>query len=54
VKENTENMYLQKSTRSLFLNNGLNAIHNSLILVCRSLKEEENKNFISGWIIDIY
>lgn len=51
VEENTEKPYLQKGTRSLFLNNGLNTIHYSLILVCRSL-DEENRDFVSGFIID--
>lgn len=50
MEENTENPYLQKGTRSFFLNNGLNTVNDSLILVCRSL-EEENRNLRNGLIV---
>jgi len=49
-KKTQKHTYLQKSTRALFLNNGLNTIYDSLILVCRALEEEENRNFVNRWI----
>jgi len=48
MDEKSQNPYLQKGTRSFFLNNGLNTVNNSFILVCRSL-EEENRNLWMAW-----